>query len=117
MERVRPDWLASSKARESTGLGRGSGAQLLSQEALQLLILAEGGSRLPGSGEEADQLAVRFFPQGVRSHRAPGPLDGAGVIVGLLQGSRQLLERMEEQFCQPLPLGQNPVLKVARQQL
>src|SRR2546425_10721763 len=56
-------------------LGPGSGAQLLIQDSFQLQILAQGGVRLAGGFQEADQVEVRFLPQWVGTDRPSRKLD------------------------------------------
>src|SRR5438067_13082247 len=94
----------------------GASAQLLLQDALQVVILALGGGWLAEGGEEAHDLAVRLFAQGIGADGAEGVLQRLAVVARLRDERDQLVKRLEEDLLPPLLFRTDPILVIARDQ-
>ena len=84
--------------------------QLLLQDLLQPVVMAQGGGRLPRGGQQADQLPVRFLAERVRADRPMRVLERALHLALLLQKRHQLVQRLETALGQHFPLVENLAL-------
>ena len=112
-------WSAPTASRSGEqGAQRGGRffAQLLFQQSLQLLVVAQRGSGLSRGSQQAKEMLVRGFIERFEGHGATGVSESAREVPACLILSDELGDRFEEQPGQMLLGGRDPLFVEARQQ-
>src|SRR5262249_53861427 len=74
------------------------GVELLVQEPLQLMELAQRRRRLSCGGQEADQVALSFLAEGIDPDTAPRIPEGLLELTGSFEPCQQLAQRLKVAF-------------------
>ena len=105
------DRLGEDRLVEPPGLGQRLDAQLVAQQARQLLVLGEGPVALAREGAEAHQLAVRLLRERLDGDQPAGVVDAEAVLAPPPVALDEPAQRLDGRLAQAHLLGDHPVLE------